>query len=210
MPITKRAVTQYPIHELLSQRWSPRAFCDKPVEPEKLLSLLEAARWAPSSNNEQPWRFIIATRDNPAEFDKVLACLREGNLAWAKCAYALILTVAKLSYDHTGQPNRHSFHDVGAATENVALQATALGLVIHPMAGIYPQKARELFAIPENFEVVAALAIGYPADESSLSPELRDRELAPRKRKPLEEIVFSGRWGQTSPLVAENSSDKKR
>jgi nitroreductase len=205
MVTTKRAVTSYPIHELLSQRWSPRAFCDKPVEPEKLLSLLEAARWAPSSNNEQPWRFILATRDNPAEFEKVLSCLMEGNVAWAKRAYALILTVAKLSFNLAGRPNRHTFHDVGAATENLALQATALGLVVHPMAGIYPQKARELFEIPDDFDVVAALAIGYPADASSLSPELRERELAPRKRKPLNDLVFSGRWGQSSPLVAEKA-----
>jgi nitroreductase len=203
MPITKQAVTRYPIHELLSQRWSPRAFCDKPVEPEKLLSLLEAARWAPSSSNEQPWRFIIATRDNPAEFEKVLACLMEGNVAWAKRAYALILTAAERKFDRSGQPNRHAFHDVGSATENLAIQATALGLVVHPMAGIYPQKARETFGIPEDYDVVAALAVGYPADASSLSAELRERELAPRKRKPLEEMVFTGRWGQTSPLVAQ-------
>jgi nitroreductase len=206
MPISKQAATKYPIHELLSQRWSPRAFCDRPVEPEKLLSLLEAARWAPSSNNEQPWRFIIASRDNPVEFEKVLACLMEGNVAWAKRAYALILTVAKITFDRNGQPNRHAFHDVGIATENLALQATAVGLVVHPMAGIYPQKAREIFGIPEDYDVVAALAVGYPADESSLSLELRERELAPRKRKPLEEIVFTGRWGQTSRLLAEEVS----
>ena len=206
MRITKQAVTKYQIHELLSQRWSPRAFCNKSVEPEKLLSLLEAARWAPSSNNEQPWRFIMATRDNPAEFEKVLSCLMEGNVAWAKRAYALILSVAQVKSDRSGQANRHAFHDVGSATENLAIQATVLGLVVHPMAGIYPQKARELFEIPEEFEVVAALAVGYPADASTLEPKLRERELAPRQRKPLEELVFTGHWGQTSPLVAEADS----
>jgi nitroreductase len=206
MTTTKLASTKNPIHELLSQRWSPRAFCDRPVEPEKLLSLLEAARWAPSSSNEQPWRFILATRDNPAEFEKSLACLMEGNVAWAKRAYALILTVAKLKFDRSGKPNRHAFHDVGSATENLAIQATALGLVVHPMAGIYPEKAREIFGIPEGYEVVAAVAIGYPADASTLPEGLRERELAPRTRKPLEELIFTGHWGHASPLVVKSDS----
>jgi nitroreductase len=202
MRVQKPAATQYPVHELISQRWSPRAFCDRPIEREKLLSLLEAARWAPSSSNEQPWRYIIATRDNPEEFNRILDCLVEGNVAWAKRAYVLMLSVAKLNSDRGDRPNRFAFYDLGSATENLVVQATALGLVVHQMGGIYPEKAREIFGVPEGFEVVAGIAIGYPADPSVLPAELRERELAPRKRKPLEEIVFGGQWGQPSHLVA--------
>jgi len=205
-PVQKPAVTQYPVHELLRQRWSPRAFCDRPIEREKLLSLLEAARWAPSSNNEQPWRFLVATRDQPGEFQKMLDCLVEANAAWAKRAYALMLSVAKLNSTRSEKPNRYATHDLGMAVENLVTQATAVGLVVHQMGGIYPEKATGIFGVPEGHEVMAGIAIGYPADPSVLPPEMRERELAPRQRKPLEEIVFSGRFGQPSPLVTNEKS----
>lgn len=201
-PVQKPAVTQYPVHELLRQRWSPRAFCDRPVEKEKIQSLFEAARWAPSSNNEQPWRFIEATRDEPEEFRRMLDCLMEANAAWAKRAYVLMLSVAKMNSTRNERPNRFATHDLGMAVENLVTQASAAGLVVHQMGGIYPEKAREIFGVPEGYEVMAAIAIGYPADPSVLPPELRERELAPRQRKPLEEIIFSGSFGKPSPLVA--------
>ncbi len=197
----KPADTTYPIHEVLRQRWSPRAFADRPVEPERLRSLLEAARWAPSSNNEQPWSFLIATREQPEEFAKLLDCLVEGNRIWAQHAPVLMLSLAKLRFADDGDPNRHALHDVGLAAANLVVQATASGLQVHQMAGFQMEKARAAFQIPENYEPVAALAIGYPGDPASLPDRLRARELAPRKRKLLSEFVFSGRWGAPSNLI---------
>ena len=202
MVMEKPAETQYPIHDLLRRRWSPRAFSDRRVDPAIMRSLLEAARWAPSSYNEQPWSFIVATKDDPVEFGRLLSCLVEGNIQWAQHAPVLMVSVARLYFEDDGKPNRHAFHDVGLAVANLIVQATALGLVVHQMAGIFPDKIRELYGIPEGYEAVAGIALGYPGDPQSLPEELRKRELAPRERKPLTEFVFSGRWGRTSPLVS--------
>ena len=202
MVMEKSAETQYPIHELLRRRWSPRAFSDRRVDPAIMRSLLEAARWAPSSYNEQPWSFIVATKDDTAEFSRLLSCLVEGNIQWAQHAPVLMVSVARLSFEDDGKPNRHAFHDVGLAVANLIVQATALGLVVHQMAGILPDKIRKLYGIPEGYEAVAGIALGYPGDPQSLPEGLRKRELAPRERKPLTEFVFSGSWGQTSPLVS--------
>ncbi len=195
------APTESPVHDLIRRRRSPRAFAGRPVEPEKLRSLLEAARWAPSSSNEQPWAYLVATREEPEQFARLLGVLVEGNRAWAQKAPVLMLSVAKLRFDKNGNLNRHAFHDVGLATANLVTQATAMGLSAHQMAGFDAEKAREVFAIPEGWEPVAAIALGYPGDASALTGRLRDLELAPRTRKPLEEFVFTGRWGQTSRLV---------
>lgn len=197
----KLANTTYPIEELLKRRWSPRAFSDRPVEPEKLLSLWEAARWAASTANEQPWSFIVATKQDEPEYARLLSCLRENNQLWASRAPVLMVSVAKLTFEANGQPNRHAFHDVGLAVANLILQATAFGLFVHQMAGIYPDKVRELYSLPEGFEPVAGIVLGYPGDPAILPEEVRQRELAPRVRKPLEAFVFQGAWGQTSPLA---------
>ena len=197
----KPADNAHPIHDLLKRRWSPRAFSDKPVEPETLRSLWEAARWAPSCFNEQPWYFLVATKRDGAEYDRLLACLNEGNAAWAGRAPVLMVSVARTAFQDDGEPNRHALHDVGQAVANLTLQATALGLFVHQMAGFSPEKVRQAFAVPEGFEPVAAIALGYPGDPTVLPEKLRQRELAPRSRKPLEDFVFSGRWGRTSPLV---------
>src|SRR5207245_6726219 len=173
------------------------AFSDRRVDPAIMRSLLEAARWAPSSYNEQPWSFIVATKDDTAEFSRLLSCLVEGNIQWAQHAPVLMVSVARLSFEDDGKPNRHAFHDVGLAVANLIVQATALGLVVHQMAGIFPDKIRELYGIPEGYEAVAGIALGYPVDPQSLPEELRKRELAPRERKPLTAFVFSGRWGRT-------------
>ena len=195
------ARSESPVHDLIRRRQSPRAFADRAVEPEKLRSLLEAARWAPSSFNEQPWAYLVATREEPEQFARLLSVLMEGNRGWAQKAPALMLSVAKLRFDRNGNLNRHAFHDVGLATANLVTQATAMGLSAHQMAGFDAEKAREVFAIPGGWEPVTAIALGYPEDASALTGRLRDLELAPRTRKPLEEFVFTGRWGQTSPLV---------
>lgn len=198
----KPATTQYPIHDLLKRRWSPRAFSDRPVEADALRSLLEAARWAPSSYNEQPWSFLAAAKQEPAEYARLLSCLVEGNIQWAQHAPVLMISVARLAFEENGKPNRHAFHDVGQAVGDLTVQATALGLVVHQMAGFHPDKVRELYGVPEQFEPVAGIALGYPGDPRSLPEKLREREAAPRERKPLTEFVFTGRWGKTSPLVS--------
>ncbi len=197
----KPADTKFSIHDLLRRRWSPRAFSSRPVPPEALRSLFEAARWAPSSYNEQPWAYIVATRDNPEQFRRLLSTLVEGNRAWAQYAPVLILSVARPNFERNGQSNRHAFHDTGQASMSLVVQATALGLAVHQMAGFSADKARELFSIPPDWEPVAAIALGYSVAAEAVPEELRARELAPRSRKPLEDFVFSGKWRQTSPFV---------
>ena len=197
----KLADTTYPIEPLLTRRWSPRAFADRPAEPEKLLRLWEAARWAASCSNQQPWYFIVATREDEAEYARLLSCLRENNQQWASHAPVLMVSVAKLAFDMNSQPNRYAFHDVGLAVANLIVQATALGLFVHQMAGFYPDKVRELYGVPDGFEPVAGIVLGYPGDPAILSEELQQRELAPRARNPLTTFVFQGTWGQTAPLV---------
>ena len=202
MPVAKRsAETATPIHELLANRWSPRAFERRAVEPEKLRSMFEAARWAASSFNAQPWFFIVATKEDPENFNKVLDTFVEFNRGWAKDAPVVALSVTRHKFEHNGEVNRHAFHDVGQAAANLALQATALGLQIHQMAGIDPEKARKIFNVPEGYEVVAGIALGYPGDPSVLTEKLREREVAKREWKPLDSFVFTGDWGKTARFI---------
>jgi nitroreductase len=203
--MTRLARTDHPIHELLQKRWSPRAFADRLVEPAKLASLLEAARWAPSSFNGQPWSFIVATKDNSAEFSKLLSCLIEFNQSWAKAAPVLMLTVTRLTFEHNNEPNRHAFHDVGLAMGNLSVQATSEGLFLHQMAGILPDVAKKTFGIPDGFEAVAGVALGYLGDPATLPEKLRDREAKPSDRKPLSAFVFSGTWGQAAGVLSRKS-----
>lgn len=197
----KPAPTNFPVHNLIRDRWSPRAFASKPVEPAVLSSLFEAARWAPSSNNEQPWAYLVATKDDTENFAKTLRVLVEFNAAWAKEAPVLMIAVSRLNFQN-GTPNRNAFYDTGAATAMLSVEATARGLAVHQMAGFDHAKAKKVFEIPEDCEPIAAIAIGYPGDPNSLPEKLRDREVAPRTRKPLSEFVMSGGWGHTSPIVS--------
>ena len=190
----KPADVTHPIHALLQRRWSPRAFADRMVEPEQLQSLFEAARWAPSSNNEQPWHFIVGTKADPSAHDRLVACLKEGNRKWAFRAPVLILSVARLNFEDEGAPNRHAWHDTGMAALSLCLQATALGLVTHQMAGFEIEKARTDLGIPAGYEPVAMIAVGYPGAPASLPDYLRERELKPRERKAVTEFVSHGRW----------------
>lgn len=198
----KIATTSFPVHDLIASRWSPRAFADRRVARETIGSLLEAARWAPSCFNAQPWSYLVATSDDEASFDRLAACLVEGN-AWAKRAPVLMLSVARSNFEHNDKPNRHAFHDVGLATENLVLEAQALGLCVHQMAGFDRERARQDLRIPEGFEPVAMLAVGYPGDPDSLADDLRAREVAPRERRELSAFVFGAEWGRASELVAE-------
>jgi nitroreductase len=198
----KPAPTNFPVHDLIRDRWSPRAFANKPVEPAILASLFEAARWAPSSNNEQPWAYLVATKDDAENFAKTLSVLVEFNADWAKEAPVLMIAVSRLNFQN-GTPNRNAFYDTGAATALLSVEATARGLAIHQMAGFDLAKAKQVFEIPADCAPIAAVAIGYPGDPSALPEKLRDREVAPRTRKPLSEFVMSGRWGHTSPIVSQ-------
>jgi len=199
----KPAPTDVVLNELVRTRWSPRAFADRPVPPEVLRSLFEAARWAPSSYNYQPWAYIVGTKDDPENFAKVLSTFVEFNAGWAKQAPVLALSVAQLKTPKEGMANRHAFHDVGSATSQLTLEANSRGLFVHQMAGFDPDKARQIFGIPPDWEAVAAIALGYPGDPQSLPEQLRQRELAPRTRKPLSEFVMTGGWGHTAPFVSK-------
>lgn len=198
----KPAESASPLHELIRERWSPRAFAERSVELDKIRTLLEAARWAPSSSNGQPWSYLVATKEEPEEFARLASCLVDGN-AWAKRAPLLLLAVAATHFAHNDKPNRHAFHDVGLANENLVLQAGAMGLVVHQMAGFQLDRARELFEIPHGQEPLTMLAVGYPGEVDDLPEPLRVRESAPRSRKPLAEMTFSGKWGNVSPLAKD-------
>jgi nitroreductase len=198
----KPAPVDHPVHELIRARWSPRVFADRPVDADTLRTLLEAARWAPSCFNDQPWGFMVATRDEADAFEALLECLSPGNQSWAKGAPVLMLSVAKLTFTHNDKPNRHASHDVGLASAQMALQATALGLGLHMMGGFDKERARQVFRIPEGFEPVAAIALGYPESLEAMTEEQRERALRPRERKRLSEFVFTGRWGEKAVSVA--------
>ena len=197
----KNAKTDYPIQQVLAERWSPYGFEDRPVAEADLRSLFEAARWAASSYNEQPWNFLVATKDNTTEFGRLLSCLVEANQAWAKAAPVLVLGVVSLQFSKNNQNNRAAVHDLGLAAGNLAVEATARGLSVHQMIGILPDKAREVYQIPEHFEAWTAMAIGYKADPAKLSEALKERDLTPRRRKPLSAFVFTSRWGQPLPFA---------
>jgi nitroreductase len=197
----KKASTNFEILEVIAERWSPYSFDSKAVPVGDLRSLFEAARWAASSFNEQPWRYIVATKDDADEFERILSCLVDANQSWAKAAPVLALGIAKLTFTQNGKPNVAAIHDLGQGSATLALEATARGLSVHQMTGILPDRARELFGVPEDFEVVTAIAIGYAADPESLPPDAKKTDTTPRQRKPISEIVFGGEWGNPSKLA---------
>ncbi len=187
--VANRANTDHPVSEIIAKRWSARAFSTRPVEFSKLLSILEAARWAPSSRNEQPWRYIVFTSDNPEMLKKAQSVLKEIN-DYAKRAPILICAITKKTYSENGNPNRLHFHDLGAANENMFLEAFNQGLIMHEMGGFDVQKARDIFNVPEDYEVGIMIAIGYQDTYHVLPERLRQKAFTPRVRKPLSEIVF--------------------
>ncbi|PQO34971.1 nitroreductase [Bremerella cremea] len=199
--MTKEASTQHPVHDLIAKRWSPYAFADRAVSNDDLCGVLEAARWAPSSYNEQPWSYIVATKDSPEEFEKVLSCLVEGNQGWAKAAPVLMLGCINTQFKRNGNPNAAAEHDLGLASANLSLEATHRGLSVHQMIGILPSKAKTVFQLPDGVIAKTGLALGYVADPSTLPDGIKERDLAPRERKSLSEFVFTGKWGEASPSV---------
>jgi len=189
------------IHPLLAQRRTQRAFSSKLVEPAILRSLLEAARWAPSSMNEQPWSFMLARRQNQLEFERLRDCLMDFNLPWAQHAPVLLLAVARSNFSANGERNRHAFYDLGQAVAALTYQAIASSLSVCQMAGFDVQKARSVFSIPADHEPVVVVAIGYHGDLAILPEKTRQKELAPRKRNSLDRFVFEGKWGQPARLA---------
>jgi nitroreductase len=192
----KPATPAHPILDALSHRWSGRAIDPSlPVSPEHVSSILEAARWSPSCFNEQPWRFILFDDRDPAAREDARACLAPGN-AWAKSAPVLLLAVAVRNRVDGGTPNRFAEHDVGMACQSMAIQACSLGLVVHFMGGYDPERARRSFTVPPSMAPMAMVAIGHPLPVERLAGPARERELAPRTRRTIEEFVFRGKWGR--------------
>jgi nitroreductase len=197
----KQASTQVPIDNTIAARWSPRAFdSNKSVTKEQIIALLEAARWAPSCFGDQPWRFVVFDKvTDEGSWNAAFDCLVEGNQAWVKDTSLLILVCADTLFSHNQKPNRWAQYDTGAAAENLCLQASSMGLAAHQMGGFSVDAAREKFNIPEQYTVMSMIAIGYQADVNSLTDELKERELADRKRKTLGELFYSGVWNK--PVV---------
>jgi len=187
----KQADTTYPIHEILQKRWSPRAFSDKSVDPQLVKQLFEAARWAPSAYNEQPWSFIFARKEDAETFNKLSQVMIEFNQGWAKSAPVLALGLAKMTYDLDGRTNKYAEYDLGQSVAHLTFEATRHDLYVHQMAGFEPEKAEKLFDIPDNYKPKVMFAIGYKGNANSLEGKLKKQETAPRSRKPLDEIILN-------------------
>lgn len=192
----KPAITSVKIHDLIQARWSPRAFdADKSVSHEDLLALLEAARWAASCFNDQPWRFVVCDKNTDTDsWQQALGILAERNQLWAKNAPVLMLSVAMANFNHNDKPNRWAMYDTGAACANLSLQATALGLIVHQMGGFDAEKAREIFHLPHDCTPMAMMAVGYQADAEILAEDFKATELAERSRAALYDRFYAGRW----------------
>jgi len=189
----KPTPTDHPILQAFSDRWSPLAFSDRPIEEEKIATLFEAARWAPSSFNEQPWRYVYATKADGKAREMMESLLSPGN-AWAKNAYLLAVSFAKKAFAYNNKENRHALHDLGAASAYLALQCPALGLIGHQMEGYNKDSAFALLGVPPDFLPGSMIAIGYPGDPKALDPKLQERENAPRARNPQKTFVFRGKF----------------
>ena len=201
--IAKLATSDHPIHDLIQRRWSPRAFADRAVSPELQRSLFEAARWAPSAGNGQPWSFIVADRfRDPEGFATMLDLLNVRNQDWARHASLLLIGVTQRIRDE-GKEARHALYDLGMAAENLVLQGVELGLAAHQMAGFDYERAREVYAIPPSHEAIVAIAMGYQGIHSALPAELQLREMAERQRKPLSSFIYAGRFGESADLAGD-------
>ena len=189
----KETPVQHDILDVIKDRWSPRSFSDQEVSQEQLNKLFEASRWAPSAMNEQPWRFLVAKKGEEAH-QKILDSLMPGNQPWAKNAPVLVASLVKKTYTNSGTPNHAAHHDLGLAIGNMSAQATHDDLAMHQMVGFHKSKIMDSFEIPSDYEPVTVIAIGYHGDPDQLTEDLKARELAPRSRKQLEEIVYYGNF----------------
>jgi len=184
------------IHELIEKRWSPRAFADKEIEKEKVEKLFLAASYAASCFNEQPWRFIYGTKSYPERYEQLLSCLGEFNQIWVKTAPMIILTLAAKNFAKNGKANAHARHDLGLAIGNMSAQAASMNLYLHQMAGFSPDKARELFEVPDEFDIVTMIAVGYKGNAEILPESMREMESSVRDRKDLDSLLFCGDWNK--------------
>ena len=196
--VQKNRSTTHEINSLIINRWSPRSFVPEEISDKELFSLFEAARWAPSSSNSQPWRFIYAKRSSK-NWNDLFNLLVDFNKQWCANASALVVVVSRKNFEHNGQPSITHQFDTGSAWENLAIQAVSQGLVTHAMAGFDYTKARKDLTVPDDYEVVAMIAIGKRGPKEKLSPELQAREI-PNTRKPLSEIVMEGKFGNKIEL----------
>jgi len=201
MPHDRSAVTDYPVLDIVRDRWSPRAFADKPVPKDVLQSVLEAARWAASCNNSQPWRFILATRDQTAEYEKLQTCINDRNRRWTVQAPVLMVSLADQNLPN-GRKSLHGWYDTGMAVAQMILQATHHGLCVHQMQGILYDRVREVYAVPDDFDVCAGIALGYRGEPDSLPEELPAREFEPRERRTIAEFTFGGAFGTSNPAIS--------
>lgn len=204
--VNKRLETRYPVIPAILERWSPRSFADREPEADKLQSMFEAARLAPSAHNTQPTRFLLGRKSGSDAWRRLFECLDPHNREWAHCVPVLVLAsvmrrrFSQVKADFVAYP--HCMHDLGLAVMSLIVQGQHLGLHCHPMAAFDPEKAQREFDVPPLFAPGIVIAIGYLGDPEALPPELRAKETAPRTRRPLEEIVFEEAWGQSSPLFA--------
>lgn len=203
----KPAPADRPIHPLLAERWSPYAFTDEGVAEEDLIALFEAARWAASSYNEQPWRFIVARREEPAAFEKVLSCLVPFNQGWARHAPVLALGLVQTLRPGDGSPNVAAQHDLGLAAATLTVEATHRGLSVHQMSGIVADRIRDAWALPDDVLPLIALAIGHAASLAATPEDLHDRQRRPRERRRLPEFVFGECWGEPAPFLTGGPKD---
>lgn len=194
--LSQPAQTGVPIHELLQERWSSRAFSDEPMAEDVLLSLFEAARWSPSCFNDQPWRFIVATRANPEAHARIVSCYNTSNQRWSASAWLVMIVLAKETFSADGSPNRMSQYDAGQAVQNLTFQASAHALNVRQAAGIDVVKIREMYHVPDDVTVLCMVAVGYPGESDALMPPLNERERQPRTRRPLSELFFADAYGK--------------
>jgi nitroreductase len=187
----KTAVTRHPVIDLIKNRWSARAFSDQIPGEDQVLTLIEAASWAPSSMNEQPWRYRYAFRGNAA-FERMWECLSPGNQAWAKNAAVLLLCTAKTTFSRNGQFNRHALHDTGMANAFLMLQATEMQIYGHIMAGYDPEKLQNTYLLADDEEAVCIIALGYLGSPEQLEEPFRTREVTPRSRRAVEDFIVEG------------------
>ena len=193
----KPAITQEPINELLQQRWSPRAFSGAGIDDATMIKILEAGRWAPSAFNAQPWRYIVARREDEAAFAKMVDCLMPGNQAWAVNAAALAIVCVQKKQNDDGSYNPMPYYNVGLSVAQMVVEAASNGLFTHQMAGINRPKMIEAYGIPAEFAPACAIAIGHMGNADDLPDQLKEREMTPRARKALSEIVFADTWGNS-------------
>jgi len=198
--IDKYADTHPRVHELIRTRWSPRAFSSRAVSDEDLKIVLEAARWAASCYNEQPWRFFVGRKSDPEAHARFVDILVPANQVWAKSAPVLIIMAANRTFSHNGSPNYYGLHDAGQALAHLMLQANALGLHAHAMAGFDRDKARQEIGIPDDYDLGAAVVLGYLGNPDQLPEQPRKAEVAKRQRKPLDEIAFGSHWNEPLAL----------